>query len=225
MTRPENYFTNLVTRPEDHLVGGRIGSEVDKFFISNDLVNQSKETLLWNTLDAELAFVAGEDKQHQMYLPGIDQGARKEGFQNNFAWGVLDISGQSLELLDGNADDGGAFYAGEVLGAEINGNLIANIFGHGLNIYYDPLLAGNDYLHGLQYALQEGGMLAPFRGLGRLPEHRGDARHQNPAPARRRHRPHRRYRRSQGPATGISLRRHARGHGGFDHAGGGLSSE
>ena len=161
----ENHLTDLVTRPQDHLIGGRVGSEVDKFFISNDFINQSKQNLAWNTLEAELKFVFGDDNKHAFHLAGADIGNTRKGFQNNFAWGVLDISGQRLDLLDGNtANAGTAFYAGEVLGAAITGNIVTNIFGHGGNIYYDPLLIGNDYLQKLEYALQDGGFLIPVTG-------------------------------------------------------------
>jgi len=38
---------------------------------------------------------------------------------------------------------------------------VTNIFGaNGLDIYYDPLLAGNAYLGGRTYTLQHGGYLA-----------------------------------------------------------------
>lgn len=90
------------------------------------------------------------------------QGASRQGFENNFTWGVLNITGQSLDLQDGNTETAGeAFYAGEILGAAISGDQVTNIFGHGLNVYYEPLLAGNAYLGGLSYWLQDGGRLAP----------------------------------------------------------------
>lgn len=153
----QNYFTDLVTRPQDSLLGGR----GDKFFISNDFVNHSKQDLAWNTLQAELAFTNGGDNLHKMYVPGADKGAVRSGFLNNFAWGTLDVNGQILALLDGNMSPGGGFYVGEIFGAIVNGTSIANIFGNNLNIYYDPFLAGNAYLDGLCYALQGGGYLAP----------------------------------------------------------------
>ena len=52
-------------------------------------------------------------------------------------------------------------YAGLLLGASLNGDQVTNIFGaNGLDIYYDPLLAGNAYLGGRTFTLQDGGHLA-----------------------------------------------------------------
>jgi len=66
-------------------------------------------------------------------------------------------------LVDGNATPGGAFYAGEVVGAQLAGSAVSNITGAaGLTIYYDPALAGNAYLGGTAYDLTTGGSLVPL---------------------------------------------------------------
>lgn len=160
----QNYFTDLVINPQGYLVGGEVNGIRDQFFISNDFINQSQQTTLWNTVAADLAFTTGTaDNDHQFLLPGADLGGAREGFNNNFAWGSLDITGQDIYLADGNADTAGAAqYVGLLLGALLNGDEVINIFGaNGLDIFYDPLLAGNAYLGGLVYDLQNGGYLAP----------------------------------------------------------------
>ena len=56
---------------------------------------------------------------------------------------------------------GGALYVGVILGLELKDGLVTNIFGNGLNIYYDPLLLGNEYLKGMTFNLKGGGYLKP----------------------------------------------------------------
>jgi hypothetical protein len=159
----DNYFTDLIVGPENKLTGTMVGDTRDRFFISNDFINQSQQNLSFNTVQAYLAFTTGTDTQHQFYLPGADLSGSRQGFENNFAWGTLDISGQQVYLQDGNdATRGGAQYVGLLLGAMLSGGQVTNIFGaDGLDIYYDPLLAGNTYLHGGTYGLMGGGFLAP----------------------------------------------------------------
>ena len=52
-----------------------------------------------------------------------------------------------------------ALYVGDLIGAEILGDGIANIVGNGVNLYYDVTKAANAYLGGLSYALAGGGQL------------------------------------------------------------------
>ena len=92
--------------------------------------------------------------------PRARPGGDRQGFVNNFAWGSLDITGQTLHLVDGNDTPGGALYVGLLLGASLNGDRVTNIDDNGLNLYYDPLLAGNAYLGGRTFTLQDGGHLA-----------------------------------------------------------------
>ena len=94
-----------------------------------------------------------------MTLTGTDFGADLKGFINNFAWGTLDISGELLDLGDGNKEEGGAFYVGSLLGLQIDQDTITNITGNDFNIYYLAGLEANDYLGGLNYNLSSGGQL------------------------------------------------------------------
>ncbi len=145
------------------------GGVGDSFIIETDFLNQSKKNLKWNTLEAELEFVVGDSNEHRLDLVGIDKGAVRDGFQNNFAWGILDINGQILNLADGNTSTpGGALYVSTVQGLQVSKDEIVNIFSqNGLNIYYDPLL--NDYLQKLTYHLQDGGLLVPIGAAAAAP--------------------------------------------------------
>ncbi len=138
----------------------------DVYQISGDFLNQSTQNTSWNTSQATLEFVcpaggcrAGAD--HTMDLPGANEGATAAGYVDNFEWGELEIDpGNLLVLADGNSTSSGAFYAGLVIGADISGGVVTNIVGAaGLDIYYDPKLAGNDYLDDKTYALTDGGYL------------------------------------------------------------------
>jgi hypothetical protein len=151
--------TDIVEPAASYLLGG-LG---DTFIITNDFINRSQAKMSWNTREAALKFISGQDNLHHLYLAGADLGASLAGFVNNFAWGSLDLTGQKLFLLDGNGEAGGAFYVGEILGLAIDwqGKLITNVTGHGLNMYYDPSLAGNAYLMGQTFAFLDGGILAP----------------------------------------------------------------
>ena len=93
--------------------------------------------------------------------PGPTWGGAGPVILNNFAWGSLDLTGQTLTLLDGNNTPGGALYVGTILGVLLSGGQVTDIYGNGLDIYYDPSLAGNAYLGGLTYQLAGGGYLAP----------------------------------------------------------------
>jgi hypothetical protein len=150
-----NYFTDLIVGPSGYLVGGA----GDQFIISNDFINQSTQNLLWKTLGAVVQFTTGTDSLHNLYLPGQDLGPSWAGYTDNFAWGTLDLTGQSLNLVDGNATAGGALYVGKILGLTLTGLEVSDIIGNGFNIYYDPGL--NPDLNGLTYDLQAGGCLEP----------------------------------------------------------------
>ncbi|MEJ2071681.1 MAG: hypothetical protein P8X58_14985, partial [Syntrophobacterales bacterium] len=90
---------------------------------------------------------------------------------NAFAWGTLNILGQTVQLRDGNYDNStsfgpGAQYVGGLIGAEVNyaNKVVNNIFGAFLavNIYYDPDLLINAYLLGKTYDFAGGlGQLKP----------------------------------------------------------------
>jgi hypothetical protein len=89
----------------------------------------------------------------QLTLAGTDKGASAAGYDDNFSWGTVELnSGVALAI---GSDAGRALYAGLFI---LDGGLtqLANI-SSAANIYYDPGLAGNAYLHGETYAFGSGG--------------------------------------------------------------------
>jgi hypothetical protein len=160
------YFTDLTVGASGYLVG----SSQDTFIVSNNYVNESTQKTLWDTAAATLQFVTN-DSLHDLHLAGTDLGATFDGYEDNFAWGTLNIDGQTIYLYDGNEIDGGALYVGEILGVETSGLQVTNIIMgledpelsiyYDLNIYYNPFLADNDYLGGLTYDLTNAGQLIP----------------------------------------------------------------
>ncbi len=158
------------TRVDDLVVGQSgylFGGAGTEWILSGDFTNQSTQTTWWNTSAATLDFDSTAGASHALSLAGADLGANLTGYANNFAWGTLDLTGESLTLSDGNTGNAGtALYVGEILGVirvdHGDGSWGAgNITGNGLNIYYDPSLAGNEYLSGLRYAMGAGGSLIP----------------------------------------------------------------
>ncbi len=149
------YAADITIGPDGYLVGGA----GDRWIISHEFVNQSAMNTLWSTGSSYLGFAGGTEGAYNLYLPGDDIGVGTAGYENNFAWGTLEIDGdQDLVLYDGNtADAGGALYVGQILGLEIAGSNVLNITGNGLNIYYDRLK--NPDLNGLTYAMVAGGSL------------------------------------------------------------------
>ncbi|MEJ2093439.1 MAG: hypothetical protein P8X65_14750, partial [Syntrophobacterales bacterium] len=158
-------FSNLIVPAGGYL----LGFSQDVFQISNNFDNESTQNTLWNTAAATLQFITGTETptSHDFHIPGTDQGATFAGYNNNFAWGTLDIAGQTVNLFDGSGTNGGALYAGLVLGADLNEvdlivNNILNSNGYTMNIYYNPLLDDNEYLGGLTYDFLSGhGQLIP----------------------------------------------------------------
>ncbi len=151
-------FTDLLVGENGYLVGG----SADRWFISGDFTSNSVRASDWNTSKSYLAFVGGADLNHDFLITGSDSGASLSGYTNNFAWGTLDVTGNSLYLFDGNAIPGGALYVDEMLGLAISGNQILNIFGQAdVNIYYQADLPQNSYLGGLAYHFQGRGRLIP----------------------------------------------------------------
>ncbi|MFA5111884.1 MAG: VPLPA-CTERM sorting domain-containing protein, partial [Desulfobaccales bacterium] len=149
-------FDNLIVGTGGSFEGGA----GDKFVINNDFINHSTQNLTWDTVMADLAFT-GDAAAHQLYITGADLGQTAAGYLDNFAWGSLDLTGQMLTLLDGNDSLGGALYLGSILGVTLSGGQVTDIYGNGLDIYYNPFLAENAYLAGLTYDLTGGGHLAP----------------------------------------------------------------
>lgn len=162
----DNYFTDLIIGSDGYLTGG-VG---DSFFIENDFINNSSMNMDWNTIDSYLGFTTGTDKSHDFYLASADLGSSDAAFQNNFAWGTIEIEADNtLNLFDGNSDAGAALYAKELLGLDILGDTIMNVdTAAGLNIYYDPTLAANSYLLGHNWKLMGGGWL--YAGSHPVPE-------------------------------------------------------
>jgi hypothetical protein len=144
-------FTNLKVGATGSFTGGA----GDTFIITGAFLNQSTQNASWNTTQAMLTFVGGT--KHELDITGADKGTSRTGYTQNFAWGTLDLTGQILSLADGNHDPGGALYVGAILGLTRNDLQVTDIFGNGLNIYYDPNL--NSKLGGLTYKLENGGLL------------------------------------------------------------------
>src|SRR5207244_8489985 len=85
------------------------------------------------------------------------KGALYDGYADNYAWGTVELAASAG--LSITAPGNGALYAGVFA---LDGGLgqLASIMSD-YNIYYDPLLAGNSYLHGQTYALTGAGFLIP----------------------------------------------------------------
>lgn len=153
-TGSNNHFSNLYVDVNGYLAGDA-GS---RFVIDWELLSYSEQSWLWDTRNAQLVFTG--PGAHPLWLNGADYGRQWAGYDQNFAWGDLQLeAGAGLELVDGNAELGAALYVGTISGLQIVGGTVANIQGHGFNIYYAP--AANPGLHGLTYALEGGGTLAP----------------------------------------------------------------
>lgn len=131
----------------------------DVYQVAGDFKNGSTRKVEWNTAEATLQFTGAPGTAHELLVAGLDLGA--DGFVDNFAWGALVIdAGNVLELGSGLvAPMEVALYVGELIGAEILDDAIANIVGNGVNLYYDVTKAANAYLGGLDYALAGGGQL------------------------------------------------------------------
>jgi hypothetical protein len=143
-----NHFTDLRIDGTGYIVA----QAGDTFIIGKDFINQSAKNQSWKTLTADLVFTGGG--AHRLYVPGANLGP--SGYANNFAWGSLDITDQSLSLID-DGTPGGAFYVGQILGLAFNGDQITNLTGpSGLTMFYDP--ARNTGLSGT-YTLNGGALL------------------------------------------------------------------
>ena len=148
-------YTDVTIGASGYWTGG-VG---DIFQISGDFTNNSLKNTDWNTDNASL--VLNGTGSQDLYLAGFDLGVNLSSFVNNFAWGSLDIAnGQTISLFDGNSTADAALYLnGALLGINISGDSVSNIVGNGFDIYYNPNVAENDYLHGLTYNLGKGGYL------------------------------------------------------------------
>ncbi len=150
-------FTNLTVNADGYIAA----DAGDQYNISGNFLNYSLKNTDWNTGGAGLAFKDNPEGGHSFALAGADLG--QAGYANNFAWGVFDVTGVlTLNLLDGNASEaGGALYTGSALGLDIDWDTrtIKNVYGNGMNVYYQPSAAGNAYLGGGTFNLMNGGQL------------------------------------------------------------------
>ena len=145
----------------------------DIFQVSGNVLGNTTNHTGWDTDQAILQFTAAGDGAHLMELAGVDTGASRAGLLDNFAWGSLVLdAGQRLVLFDDDpnwASAAGALYLGSLdlagVGADVAGGIFSRITGNGLNVYYDPTLAGSTWLSGQSYALGGGGLLAPMAAV------------------------------------------------------------
>ncbi|GEM_PF-3873674 len=128
----------------------------DEFRISGDFTNLSTENALWDTDEAHLVFT-GTTGTRTWRVAGTDLGADEVGFDQNFAWGVLELeSGVSLSIENGS---GSALYVRELRLADGLAQL-GLLQGTG-TLYYDASLPENAYLSGGSHSLTGGGLLTP----------------------------------------------------------------
>ncbi|WP_152606589.1 PEP-CTERM sorting domain-containing protein [Aquabacterium sp. NJ1] len=141
---------------KDFVVGGTgwVTAGADTFTVSGNFLNASLQSTAWHTDEASL-HLTGSGTQ-QLALAGADLGATRSAYQNNFAWSELVLGSASQYVLtDGNNLSGGALYVGHI---QLEGGLsqLASI-NSPFNVYYDPTVAGNEYLGGQTYAFGTGG--------------------------------------------------------------------
>jgi hypothetical protein len=152
-TSTQAFVQDLAVAPSGYLVAN-ISSV---FSFQGNFDNESTQNTLWNTDNAQMQFVGPSGTIHSLFIPGLDVGLTPTA--DNFNWYSLNIAGQIVYLQDGNGTSGGAQYVRVLTGAVLSGNVVTNIFGNTvstLNIYYDPDLAANFYLHGLTYDFANG---------------------------------------------------------------------
>ncbi len=154
-------FTTLVTTETGYIQA----AAGDVYSVTGDFLNYSVQAGVWDTRAATLVFAGASGTDHLMLLTGSDLGAVAAGMDGNFAWGIVSIEAGNRLILGTGLDDTTidvALYVGEILGAQISNDSIANILGNGFNIYYDAMLSANEYLDGLTYALADGGFLIAY---------------------------------------------------------------
>ena len=172
----DNCFQDLVIGETGYLVGG-VG---DNFYIRGDLISASTQNENWSTAESLLGFQDGfrdgsYDPDHDFYITGADLGPVADGYSGNFAWGIMEIAADNtLRLLDGNSEPGGALYVGNITGLVVNTGSIENIASpDGINIYYRPEQPANSYLAGETYEFK-GGWLIPIWPKSPDIDHDGD---------------------------------------------------
>ena len=163
--------------------GALEGEDGDLFEVSGNLVNQSTEDTTFNLGQAEVEFTGAN--AHLLDWSAADEGDSYDGFTDDFAVGTLELAaGGSLTLEDGSGGDSGGLYVGTLLLDGAGGDsalalqsfilthLVNSSSSSVVNIYYDPLEAGNAYLDDQTYALGGGGVLAPVEEAAATPEPR-----------------------------------------------------
>jgi hypothetical protein len=146
-----------------------------QFNVGGNFTITTPERSDWNTSEATLNFVTGtgiNPTRHTFSVYGTDEGATVNGYAPaNFSWGTLNVSGQSLVLVDPNKTKGVvALYVDIIQGLVIHGDTIGNISDIGKtgfveNVYYNPddnpiLYKGGINGTGIYY-LTNGGRLMP----------------------------------------------------------------
>src|SRR5439155_1446028 len=139
------FFDNVNIGP----AGAWIGGAGDRFFVAGDLVGRALLPDNWQTANAELHFTGGI--RHLLSVMGNDLGITFDGYENNFAWGILSLDPADHLTLDGQ----GALYVHQLQLTSID-----QLSGS-QNIYYDLRYPANAYLNGQTYALAGGGQIAP----------------------------------------------------------------
>src|SRR5262249_27725962 len=99
-------FVDFVITPSGFVQAGA----GDEFHVTGDFKNESQQGALWVTDHAKLLIEnapVDPKTNHLFELAGLDLGASFLGYDNNFAWGELDLfGGETIDFADGN--DGNA---------------------------------------------------------------------------------------------------------------------
>lgn len=158
-------FNNLEISQSGYLKGG----DGDKFVIKGNMKNASLQNELWDTVNATLTFAADDagGVEHLLTYSGNDFGADLIGYENNFAWGMVDITDNEISLQNGDDVWGGALYTKILRGVKFDledPSFVTNInvAETGMNLYYLANAPGNEYLGGLTYNLASNGHLIPI---------------------------------------------------------------
>ncbi|HEX4534067.1 MAG TPA: PEP-CTERM sorting domain-containing protein, partial [Rhizomicrobium sp.] len=132
----------------------------DTYKIGGDFENRSAQNTAWDTANAKLEFTGADGTSHEFAIAGDDVGINPH-VTDEFGWQTMEIdAGNSVVLANGGGAGDRALYVSVLLGAVISGDLVTNIDGfRGATVYYDPTLAQNAYLDGLNYLLSDGGQL------------------------------------------------------------------
>jgi hypothetical protein len=122
----------------------------DKFVLKEDFVItgvSAAQESLWDTHNALLDFNKGIDKIHDLSVaganngrPGINGGGPSNVVLDNYAWGSMDITNQTINLIDPDGTVGALYVNYFLTGVTTLGTVVTNInntSGHALRIYYN----------------------------------------------------------------------------------------